>query len=88
MRELGCPVVLDVTHSVQLPGGQGSRSGGQPEFIAPLARAGVAVGVDGLFMEVHPYPEATLCDGPKSLPLAEVKDLWRELKALHEFLKR
>ncbi len=88
MRGLGCPVVLDVTHSVQLPGGQGTCSGGQREFIAPLARAGVAVGVDGLFMEVHPEPEAALCDGPNSLPLAEVKDLWRELKALHEFLKR
>ncbi len=88
MRGLGCPVVLDVTHSVQLPGGQGTCSGGQREFIAPLARAGVAVGVDGLFMEVHPEPEKALCDGPNSLPLQEVPALWRELKALHEFLKR
>ncbi len=87
MRGLGCPVVLDVTHSVQLPGGQGSRSGGQPEFIAPLARAGVAVGVDGLFMEVHPYPEAALCDGPNAWPLGKVPVLWRELKALHEFCR-
>ncbi|MCL4501782.1 MAG: 3-deoxy-8-phosphooctulonate synthase [Deltaproteobacteria bacterium] len=85
MRNLGCPVVLDVTHSVQLPGGQGSCSGGQWEFIVPLARAAVAVGVDGLFMEVHPEPARALCDGPNSLPLAEVPALWRELKALHEF---
>ena len=87
MRALGCPVVLDVTHSVQLPGGQGTCSGGQREFIAPLARAGVAVGVDGLFMEVHVNPEAALCDGPNSLPLKEVRALWRELQALHEFLR-
>jgi len=88
MRGLGCPVVLDVTHSVQLPGGQGSCSGGQREFIAPLARAGVAVGVDGLFMEVHPDPEKALCDGPNSLPLEEVPALWRELKALHEYCQK
>ena len=64
MRGLGCQVVLDVTHSVQLPGGQGSCSGGQREFIPHLARAGVAVGVDGLFMEVHPDPDQAKCDGP------------------------
>ena len=87
MRDLGCPVVLDVTHSVQLPGGQGTCSGGQKEFIAPLARAAVAVGVDGLFMEVHPDPAQALCDGPNSLPLNQVPALWRELKALHEFLR-
>ena len=87
MRGLGCPVVFDVTHSVQLPGGQGSCSGGQREFIAPLARAAVAVGVDGLFMEVHPDPAQALCDGPNSLPLKEVPALWRELKALHEFIR-
>ena len=80
MRGLGCPVVLDVTHSVQLPGGQGTCSGGQREFIAPLARAAVAVGVDGLFMEVHPDPAEALCDGPNSLPLKEVPALWRELQ--------
>ncbi len=88
MRGLGCPVVLDVTHSVQLPGGQGTCSGGQREFIAPLARAGVAVGVDGLFMEVHPEPEKALCDGPNSLSLSQVLPLWRELKALHEFCRQ
>ena len=87
MRELGCPVVLDVTHSVQLPGGQGTCSGGQRQFIPALARAGVAVGVDALFMEVHPDPDAALCDGPNSLPLAEVLPLWRELKALHQFCR-
>ena len=87
MRGLGCPVVLDVTHSVQLPGGQGTCSGGQREFIAPLARAAVAVGVDGLFMEVHADPAKALCDGPNSLPLKEILPLWRELKALHEFLR-
>jgi 2-dehydro-3-deoxyphosphooctonate aldolase (KDO 8-P synthase) len=87
MRGLGCPVVLDVTHSVQLPGGRGTCSGGQREFIAPLARAALAAGVDGLFMEVHPDPDKALCDGPNSLPLKEVPALWRDLKALHEFLR-
>ena len=87
MRGLGCPVVLDVTHSVQLPGGQGSCSGGQREFIPVLARAGVAVGVDALFMEVHPDPDRALCDGPNSLPLQEVPALWRELRDLHRFLR-
>ncbi len=66
MRGLGCPVVLDATHSVQLPGGQGSCSGGQREFIPLLARAGVAAGVDALFMEVHPEPDKARCDGPNS----------------------
>jgi 2-dehydro-3-deoxyphosphooctonate aldolase (KDO 8-P synthase) len=88
LRNLGCPVILDVTHSVQLPGGQGSCSGGQREFIPVLARAGVAVGVDGLFMEVHPDPDQAKCDGPNSLPLAQVLPFWRELKALHEFLRQ
>jgi 2-dehydro-3-deoxyphosphooctonate aldolase (KDO 8-P synthase) len=87
LRRLGCPVVLDVTHSVQLPGGQRECSGGQREFILPLARAGVAVGVDALFMEVHPDPEHALCDGPNSLPLAEVLPLWRHLKALHRLVR-
>ena len=87
MRNLGYPVVLDVTHSVQLPGGQGSCSGGQREFVPALARAAMAVGVDGLFMEVHPHPERALCDGPNSIPLKDVLPLWRELKALHQFLK-
>jgi 2-dehydro-3-deoxyphosphooctonate aldolase (KDO 8-P synthase) len=87
LRGLGCPVVLDVTHSVQLPGGQGECSGGQREFIPHLARAGVAVGVDALFMEVHPDPAHAKCDGPNSLPLAQVLPLWRRLKALHQLLR-
>jgi 2-dehydro-3-deoxyphosphooctonate aldolase (KDO 8-P synthase) len=87
MRSLGCPVVLDVTHSVQLPGGQGTCSGGQREHIPLLARAGVAAGVDALFMEVHPDPDAALCDGPNSLPLAEVLPLWRKLVALHRLVR-
>ncbi len=77
MRGLGAPVVLDETHSVQLPGGKGTCSGGQKEFIPLLARAGVAAGVDALFMEVHPDPDRALCDGPISLPLTQVLPLWR-----------
>ncbi len=88
MQELGCPVILDVTHSVQLPGGQGACSGGQRQFIPLLARAGVAAGVDGLFMEVHPDPEKARCDGPNSLPLDQVPALWRDLNELHEFLRQ
>ena len=87
MRGLGCPVVLDVTHSVQLPGGQESCSGGQREYIPLLARAGVAAGVDALFMEVHPDPDCALCDGPNSLPLAEILPLWRKLTALHRLVQ-
>ncbi|MFA4903012.1 MAG: 3-deoxy-8-phosphooctulonate synthase [Desulfobaccales bacterium] len=87
MRGLGCPVVLDVTHSVQLPGGQGTCSGGQREYIPLLARAGVAAGVDALFMEVHPDPDAALCDGPNSLLLSEVLPLWRKLAALHRTIQ-
>jgi 2-dehydro-3-deoxyphosphooctonate aldolase (KDO 8-P synthase) len=87
LRGLGCPVVLDVTHSVQLPGGQGTCSGGQKEYIPLLARAGVAAGVDALFMEVHPDPEHALCDGPNSLPLDQVLPLWRQLAALHRLVR-
>jgi 2-dehydro-3-deoxyphosphooctonate aldolase (KDO 8-P synthase) len=83
MRRLGFPVVMDVTHSVQLPGGQGSCSGGDRDFIPYLARAAVAVGVDAVFMEVHPNPDKALCDGPNSLPLAAVPGLWQELLELH-----
>jgi 2-dehydro-3-deoxyphosphooctonate aldolase (KDO 8-P synthase) len=74
MRELGCPVVFDATHSVQLPGGQGTKSGGQPEFIPPLSRAAAAAGIDGLFMEVHPEPSKALSDGANSLNLNQVKE--------------
>jgi len=84
MRGLGCPVIYDATHSVQLPGGAGASSGGQREFIAPLTRAAVAAGVDGIFIEVHPDPDNALCDGPNSLPLAEVESLLRTLVRIHE----
>jgi 2-dehydro-3-deoxyphosphooctonate aldolase (KDO 8-P synthase) len=87
MRGLGCPVVLDVTHSVQLPGGQGTCSGGQREYIPLLARAGAAAGVDALFMEVHPDPDQAQCDGPNSLRLSEVLPLWRKLAALHRLVR-
>ncbi len=84
MRGLGCPVIYDATHSVQLPGGAGGSSGGQREFIPPLTRAAVAAGIDGLFMEIHPKPEEALCDGPNSMPLDEVEDLLVILKRIHE----
>jgi len=83
MRSLGCPVIFDATHSVQLPGGAGGRSGGQREFIPPLARAAVAAGLDGLFMEVHPQPEKALCDGPNSMPLERVESLLQTLLQIH-----
>jgi 2-dehydro-3-deoxyphosphooctonate aldolase (KDO 8-P synthase) len=79
MRSFGCPVIFDATHSVQLPGGSGGCSSGQRQFIAPLARAAMAAGIDGLFMEVHPNPDQALCDGPNSLPLDEVEGLLRQL---------
>ncbi|NTV14294.1 MAG: 3-deoxy-8-phosphooctulonate synthase [Desulfobulbaceae bacterium] len=82
MRSLGCPVIYDATHSVQLPGGAGGSSGGQREFIPPLARAAVAAGIDGLFMEVHPEPSQALCDGPNSWPLAQVEGLLTGLLAI------
>lgn len=75
LRKLGYPVVFDVTHSVQLPGGEGKSSGGQPEFIEPLARAGVAAGVDGIFFEVHDNPAKALSDGANALPLANFRDI-------------
>ncbi len=75
MRSFGCPVIFDATHSVQLPGGAGGHSGGQREFIRPLARAAVAAGIDGLFMEIHPHPDKALCDGPNSIPLDQMEEL-------------
>lgn len=74
MHGLGCPIVFDATHSVQLPGGQGNKSGGQPEFIPPLSRAAAAAGINALFMEVHPEPSKALSDGANSLNLNQVKD--------------
>jgi len=88
MRSFGYPLVFDVTHSLQLPGGQGDRSGGQREFAEPLARAAVAVGVDGLFMEVHPDPARALCDGPNMIPLDEISRLLRVVKGIHDLVSR
>ena len=84
LRSLGCPVIYDATHSVQLPGGAGGSSGGQREFIPPLTRAAVAAGVDGLFMEVHPDPDKALCDGPNSMPLDQVELLLTTLLQIHD----
>ncbi len=88
MRETGCPVVFDATHSVQLPGGQGTRSGGQREFVPVLARAAIATGVAGLFMETHPNPDKALSDGPNAWPLGRMKDLLETLKELDGAVKR
>jgi 2-dehydro-3-deoxyphosphooctonate aldolase (KDO 8-P synthase) len=86
MRRWGYPVIYDVTHSLQLPGGQGTVSGGQPEFIFPMARAGVAAGADGLFLEVHENPAAALSDGANSLPLAQMGDLLDQILAVRSAL--
>jgi 2-dehydro-3-deoxyphosphooctonate aldolase (KDO 8-P synthase) len=82
LQALGCPVIFDATHAVQQPGGQGTTSGGQREFVAPLARAAMAVGVDGLFLEVHPDPTVALSDGPNMVPLHRLKALLSQLLAL------
>ena len=87
LRKTNCPVVFDATHSVQLPGGKGSASGGQREFIPVLARAATAVGVAGLFMETHPRPEAALSDGPNALPLKHMAELLETLTALDRTVK-
>ena len=87
MRDTGCPVVFDATHSVQLPGGQGTVSGGQREFVPVLARAAVAVGVSGLFMETHPDPAKALSDGPNAFPLGHLKELLETLMALDDAVK-
>ena len=87
MRDTGCPVVFDATHSVQLPGGQGTASGGQREFIPVLARAAVAAGVAGIFMETHPRPEQALSDGPNAWPLARMEPLLHTLVALDRAVK-
>jgi len=88
MRETGCPVVFDATHSVQLPGGQGTSSGGQREFVPVLARAAVAVGVAGLFMETHPDPTKALSDGPNAWPLPQMESLLETLVQLDTVVKR
>lgn len=88
MRGTGCPVVFDATHSVQLPGGQGTTSGGQREFVPVLARAAVASGISGLFMETHPQPEKALSDGPNAWPLKHMKALLKTLTAIDALVKR
>lgn len=88
MRETGCPVVFDATHSVQLPGGQGTASGGQREFIPTLAKAAVAVGVSGLFMETHPEPDKAKSDGPNSWPLARIQELLEVLVEIDRIVKQ
>lgn len=87
MRDFGVPVVFDVTHSLQLPGGLGDATGGQSEYIEPLARAGVACGVDAVFMEVHEAPERALSDGPNALPLARMEKLLKVLQAVHQLVR-
>jgi 2-dehydro-3-deoxyphosphooctonate aldolase (KDO 8-P synthase) len=87
MRAMGHPVIYDATHSVQLPGGQGSSSGGQREFVEYLARAAVATGVDGIFMEVHEDPDKALCDGPNSVRLDDLPGLLKKLKAIDSIVK-
>jgi 2-dehydro-3-deoxyphosphooctonate aldolase (KDO 8-P synthase) len=86
MRDSGWPVVFDATHSVQLPGGMGTVSGGQPQFIAPLARAAVAAGVDGVFVEVHDNPAKALSDGPNALRLDLLPRFWETLRAIHQIV--
>jgi 2-dehydro-3-deoxyphosphooctonate aldolase (KDO 8-P synthase) len=88
LKKLGYPIVFDVTHSVQLPGGQGHASGGQPEFIEPLARAGVSTGVDGIFLETHDNPAAALSDGANALPLPQLPMLLTRLKELSTLVRR
>jgi 2-dehydro-3-deoxyphosphooctonate aldolase (KDO 8-P synthase) len=88
LQKIGYPVIFDVTHSVQLPGGQGHASGGEPEFIEPLARAGVAAGVDGIFLETHDNPSAALSDGANALPLSQLAGLLARLKELSSLVRR
>jgi 2-dehydro-3-deoxyphosphooctonate aldolase (KDO 8-P synthase) len=87
MRDTGCPVVYDATHSVQLPGGQGASSGGQREFVPVLARAAVAAGVSGLFMETHPQPDKALSDGPNAWPLPKMRELLETLMEIDRLVK-
>ena len=88
MRETGAPVVFDATHSVQMPGGEGGRSGGQREFVPALARAAAAVGVAGIFMETHPNPAQALSDGPNAWPLERMRELLETLCAIDATVKR
>ena len=88
MRRIGYPLIFDATHSVQLPGGAGASSGGQRDYAPLLARAAVAAGVDGIFVEVHPDPDQALCDGPNSLKLDTIYDLLKQLKSIHQAINR
>ncbi len=88
MRSTNCPVVFDATHSVQQPGGKGDRSGGQSEFVPLLARAAMAVGISGIFMETHPNPSEALSDGPNAVPLSEMKNLLNVLKSIDQLIKK
>jgi 2-dehydro-3-deoxyphosphooctonate aldolase (KDO 8-P synthase) len=87
MRETGCPVIFDATHSVQLPGGAGTASAGQRQFVGALSRAAVGAGIDGLFWEVHEDPDRALCDGPNSLPLDQIEGLLRQIMAIDALVK-
>ena len=88
MRETNCPVVFDATHSVQLPGGQGTSSGGQSEFVPTLARAATAVGISGIFMETHPNPEVAKSDGPNSFPMYEIAGFLEQIMAIDKLVKK
>lgn len=88
MKSFGYPVVFDATHSVQLPGDRGKASGGQREFVAPLARAAIAAGADGIFLEIHPQPDSALCDGPNSLAFEHVEPLLVTLRDLHQVVAK
>jgi 2-dehydro-3-deoxyphosphooctonate aldolase (KDO 8-P synthase) len=87
LRQTGCPVVFDATHSVQLPGGQGEKSGGQREMVPTLAKAAIAAGVQGVFMETHPDPEQALSDGPNSWPLDQLAELLKLLREIDRVVK-
>ena len=88
MRQTHAPVVFDATHSVQLPGGQGTTSGGQREFVPVLARAAIAVGISGIFMETHPDPTNAMSDGPNAVPLDRMKQLLETLKSIDQLVKQ
>jgi 2-dehydro-3-deoxyphosphooctonate aldolase (KDO 8-P synthase) len=88
LREIGCPVIFDATHAVQQPGGQGAQSGGERRFVAPLARAAVAVGIAGLFLETHEDPDRAPSDGPNMVPLKDFEGLLGDLMAIDRLVKR
>ena len=87
MRQMGCPVMFDATHSVQRPGGNGDKSGGDRCFVLPLLRAAVSIGIDALFMEVHPNPDEALCDGPNMIPLSKMREVLRQASLIHSVVR-